>query len=491
MPKLADRLHRVLDDRRTTVALVVLNVLVASGILWASRNTILSDTWSYLGLAEGLLHGEFSMWWSLATDHPDTFRTPGYPLFVAFFITLFGNWKATLVAHFVLYWLALYWTLVVSARFEPSRVVRNLILLLLIPMINVPYYIGQLYTEIPVLAAIALSLMVITRKGPRRWFDPVLLGLLFGFIYQCKPIFLLFPPGFAILSIWFDRTRPNFSSNVVMLGVFSLLVLPYALWNYSNHGVFKATPLEGSGSYMHIGYWGGKIPGYTDRFYLRNFMGDELVRFTPEDSIEGHIRVYEREWEGFKRQLDPLLTANDSAMLAARPNMSPPAEATYSTHYTLERERLLFQSTMEHFRSDPLYVVVYKAYSAVRLWVIGIQRNEFQRTSTLGKLQMIYATATTGVVFLLSIILVPLAYRKKVLRLRTSWPLLAYLLYFGVMHVPFTIQARYTTSVRFVMLMLLALAIHGLMVRRAGALRKLHNGDETMFAPTDAGGGEA
>ena len=100
-----------------------------------------------------------------------------------------------------------------------------------------------------------------------------------------------------------------------MLVVFGATVLPYVLWNYSNHGVFKATPLEGAGSYMHIGYWAGKTPGYTDRFYLQNFMGDELIRFTPEDSIPAHIKEYELEWAGFKEKVHIALpipwSAND------------------------------------------------------------------------------------------------------------------------------------------------------------------------------------
>lgn len=467
MFNLTDHFRRLLNYRRTTVALVVLNVVVACGILWTTRNTILSDTWSYLGLAEGLLHGKFSMWWPLATEHPDTFRTPGYPLFVAFFIKLFGNWKATLVAQFILYWFALYLTLKVAERFDASRVVRNLILLLLIPMINVPYYIGQLYTEIPVLAAIALTLMVITKPGSRKWFDALLLGLLFGFIYQCKPIFLLFPVGYALLSIWFDRARPNIGANIIMLAMFGATVLPYAMWNYTNHGIFKATPLEGAGSYMHIGYWAGKTPAYTDRFYLHNFTGDEIIRFTPKDSVPAHIKEYEREWAGFKEKLAPFFTSKDSAMLAARPLMPYPIEGTYSTPYTLERERLLFQSTMEHYRKDPLYVLAYKSYSFVRLWVIGIQVKDFQEASMVQRLQMIYATASTGGLFLMSITLIPWGYRKGVLQLRTTWPLVAYLLYFGLIHVPFTIQSRYTTSVRFVLLILLALAIHGLWVGRS------------------------
>jgi hypothetical protein len=462
MPFNSGTFHRIMGDRRTTLVLVALNFLVTCSILWVSRHTVLSDTWSYLGLAEGILHGKYSMWWPLDTYHPDTFRTPGYPLFVAGVIKLFGHWKAALVVQFFFYWLAVYLTLKVIERLDPRRKVRNLFLLLLLPMVNVPYYIGQLYTEIPVLTAIALTLVLITRPGQRRWHDPFVLGLLFGFIFQCKPIFLLFPFGYALVAIWFDRSRSGIITNGSMLLTFMATVLPFALWNMRNHGVFKATPLEGAGSYMHIGYWGGKLPGYTDRFYLQNFMGDELVRFTPKDSIPAHVIEYEREWTSFLEELAPLLTAKDSAMLASRHLLPYPAEATYSTAYTMARERLLFNSTMEHFFHDPIYMVTYKLYSAVRLWVIGIQRNDLLTASGFGKIQMIYATLSTGIVFLLSLVLIPWAYRARVLALRSTWPFLAYLVYFGIMHVPFTIQARYTTSVRFVLLALLALSIAGL-----------------------------
>jgi hypothetical protein len=243
------------------------------------------------------------------------------------------------------------------------------------------------------------------------------------------------------------------------------------LWNKRHHGVFKPTPLESAGSYMHIGYWGGKIPAYTDRFYLHNFMGDEVVRFTPEDSIPFHIAAYEREWEGFKVILDPLLIRKDSLMWEAAKDLEHSVERTHNTAYTLKREELLFNSTLEHYKDDPVYTILYKTYSAVRLWVIGIQRGDFKKASLGGKVQMAYATLSTGVAFILGIIFVPLAYRRKVITLRATWPLLVSLVYFGIMHIPFTIQARYTTSVRFVMFALMALAIAGSLwggVRRPG-----------------------
>ena len=85
MRTILDKLVTVLDNRRTFQWLLGMNILVVFATLLISRNTFLSDGWSYLGLAEGILHGEYSMWWTLDEPYPDTFRAPGYPLLIAFF----------------------------------------------------------------------------------------------------------------------------------------------------------------------------------------------------------------------------------------------------------------------------------------------------------------------------------------------------------------------------------------------------------------------
>lgn len=106
--------------KKVFYTLRVLNALVTSAILWASRGTILSDTWSYLGLAEGILHGQYSMWWPLGDGYPDTFRMPGYPLFVALFVGLFGNWHSVLVVQFIQYVLSIYLALRTSTCWEAT-----------------------------------------------------------------------------------------------------------------------------------------------------------------------------------------------------------------------------------------------------------------------------------------------------------------------------------------------------------------------------------
>ena len=105
--------------------------------------------------------------------------------------------------------------------------------------------------------------------------------------------------------------------------------------------------------------------------------------------------------------------------------------------------------------------------SAVRLWVIGIQVTDFREASFLGKMQMLYASITTGIIFTLMMIIVPLAFWRKRLRLAEIWPLALLVGYTWLIHVPFTIQSRYTICVRFTMMALVALAIASLWSKAA------------------------
>lgn len=468
MPNVLHWLFHTLDQRRTFHLLIALNVAVAAATLWLSRGTFLSDGWSYLGLAEGLLHGEYSMWWPLGTEHPDTFRAPGYPAFLAFFIKVFGTWKSVYAVNAVLYGIALHLTLGVIARIDPRLGTRSLFLLLLLPLMNVPFYIGQLYTEIPVLAAFSLMLHLIVGRGRWSIATAVILGLTLGFVHLCKPIYLLLPLALCGCLLLKDRMRADVRGALVMLATFFLVLLPYGLWNKRNHGQFKVTPIEGGGGYMHFAYWCGKMPGYTDHFSLGNFTGDELVRFTPEDSVPAHIAAFEREWAFINAQTAPLLTAKDSIMLASRDKLPYVAEPTYNTRFAMAREQLLKERAFALMWNDPWYTLAYKTYSAVRLWVIGIQRAEFAAAPWSKKVQMIYATLSTGLIFVLGLVLIPLAYQRKAMDLGSTWPMLLLVLYTGLLHVPFTIQSRYTVSVRFAMLALLSLACTALWVRRSG-----------------------
>ena len=465
---LAERSMELLERRSTFNVLLVANMILALLTIWLSRHTMLSDSWSYLNLAEGILHGKYSMWWTLDDYYADTFRAPGYPLFIAAFLKVFGTWKVIPAINFVLYWVALFFSLRTIDPTHGNRAARSLFLVLLLPLMNMPYYIGQLYTEIPVLAALSIVLFHYMKPGKWTWSQMIGIGALMGFIILCKPVFLLFPVGMAVLHPLFVKRPSWIAGQLCMLLVCGLSILPYGLWNLEHHGQFRVTPIQGGGGYMHFAYWCGKMPAYQDTISLGNFTGDELIAFTPTESIPKNIAAFEAEWAEVNRSLAPLLTAKDSLMLASWDELIYLAEPTYNTVYSLEREKLLTKLAMEHMLADPWYTLSYKAYTAVRIWVVGIQKSDFIHASIAGKLQMLYATFSTGSNFLLALFLIPFAYFRSALSLRRTWPLLAAVLYVGILHVPFTIQARYTVCVRFALIALTALAITRLLQREKG-----------------------
>lgn len=461
------RLQQLLAQRWTRPVLWALHLLVIALMMWATRNETFGDHGSYLSLAEGILHGEYSHYWFLDIPIPDTYRTPGFPLYIAAVISLFGSWKAVIPIHLLLYVLSLNLMLRIVARFDPRPIVGNLALLLLLPLVNVPYYITQLSPEIPTLAAITAALFVLVRKERLSLMDAVALGLLYGFIFQCRPVYLLLPPCIALVGWWAKRSAFDRSGQLIALSLFAITLLPYGLWNKHNHDVFQLTPLEGGGGVVHMGIWSGLIPGYQEHRYWTNFAGDEILSFTPADSIQKNIAAYEADWDEVMRGSTPFAAAQDSMMLRSYAKGEAHV-ATYNTRYTLERERLLKEHAVALALDRPGYALAYKTWSALRLWVIGVQRGKFMEASAVGKLTQLYPTLVTLGILLLAITFVPLAYRRKQLSLQGTYPLLLHLLYFGIIHVPFVIQVRYTTPVRPAMVALVALAMAAVLFKKDG-----------------------
>jgi hypothetical protein len=459
------RLSLLLERRRTYHVLLVLNALMALGICLGFGHHGEGDWDTYHGLALGILNGEYSFWWPLQQYIPDTFRTPGYPLYIATVIHVFGTWKAMTFLQFGMYAASVYLMLKCIERLGGDLLAKNIALLLLLPSINVPFYIGTMLPEIPVMVCL-MALCWIWTKQERTWLDALGMGALYAFVFQCRPIFLLFPFCILACDILFKRGRIHWMKEITALVIFGLSLVPFGLWNQRNHGVFSVKPLEGGGGVFHTGYWAGRIPNYQEQRYWGNTTGDEIFDFVPFDDRQKEIAAFNAEWDSIDARLAPFLTHQDTVMLDSIASIGPVCR-TWSTQYTLEREKILVAQTLKNIREHPGYYFTFKAYSAMRLWVIGIMREDFRNADAKGRLIILYPTLMTLTIFLMAIITVPIALVKKRITLRTTYPLILLLLYYTIIHTPFTIQARYTTSVRLVLYMLMGLAIAALLRKAA------------------------
>ncbi len=462
----------LLRSRRVYMALIALNVIVGGALclnITLHQGTG-ADAHSYLALANGILHGNYSMYWDQPNAFPDTFRAPGYPAYLALFIAMFGSWRWAGLVQVTLFVLSIHLMFRVMERFGFGTAARNVFLLLLLSSQNVVMYVPLVNPEVPALAC----LVIMTFHDPiyRRphWFTGIAMGLLAGFVFQCRPVFLLLPVVRPVLDLLLFRKRIAWSTNITMLLVFGLTLLPFSLWNNQHHGVFRPTPLEGGGGVFHFGYWSGRIPDYHQHRYWGNFTADEMIRFVPEDSVPRNIIAFEKEWDSIDSALAPFLTAADTQMLAHYQEYVN--EKTFNARYTLERERILKRLTIEHSLEHPWYTLAFKCYTAVRLWVIGIDRGEFVAASALGKLKMSLPFLVTFTQFVVALLCIPMALKRRWLDWRELYPLLWIVLYGWLISIPFTIQSRYTVPLRFHFFVLTAMAVVALLERKRYSLHE-------------------
>ncbi len=457
--------QRILEAPKLRPLLWIGHVGTIALMMWATRNERSGDHTSYMDLAHGIIVGKYSLWWWMPEFVPDTFRTPGFPLYLATILKVFGSWKAMWAIHVVLYLISLHWMVRIVARFDDRVITGNLALLFLLPLVNVPYYITQVLPELPALASVTAIVHLVTRKRRMSWVEAIALGALYGFTFQCKPIYLLVPPMLAAVHWWYARGLSDLRGHATALSVFALTLLPYTMWNKAHHGVWSATPLEGGGGVMHFGIWAGAIPNYQEHRYWSNFTGDEIIDFVPPSSVPSNIATYEAEWDSTLTRLAPLRTRTDSMMeLAYFHGLG--GTRTYSAPYTLERERSLKHYAKMRATADIGYTVAYKSWSALRLWVIGIQRTKFKEAGITGKLAQLYPTVTTFVIFALTVLFSAIAFARKRIALAPLLPVVMHIVYFGAIHIPFVIQVRYTTAVRPIMMVLLAVSLAAVLFPR-------------------------
>lgn len=455
----------MLRSERWHRPLLALNLIVSAIVLFAFRKAHGGDVGTYTGLADGILHGRYSFWWELKVYIPDTFRNPGYPLFLAPFRLLTKALWPVQFVQFALYAASVLMMPRIIGQLGGGARGKNLFLLLLLPSFNIAYFNAAIVPEILVLFLITLFTLLVTAPGGA-WRRPILLGLLLAAAFQCRSPLLLFPVAWLGMRLLLHRGAFHARPAIIFLAVFGMGILPYAAWNLRHHGVLKPTPLESGGGVLHMGWWSGKIPGHQEKWYWGNVASEELAAFVPADRVQTEVVAFNTEWQAIDSALMPLLTHTDSVMLdsyAARGDLF----RTFNTRYTLAREDLLKRAVLKHMQEQPGYTAAHSAYTAVRLWVTGLQPDRFREAGTVGKLAQLYPFALTLGIFLLALAVVPLAFIRVPGLARGMADLWIWIAYFGAIHIPFAVQARYTIPVRMLLLALIALCIERLMAVRS------------------------
>ena len=457
-------LQKLLESKRLYTVLLILNVVTILALFMLTRHETGPDAATYLGLVDGIMHGRYSFWWFLPVYQPDTLRNPGFPVFLTIVRLFTQSLMAVRIIQLCLYFIAIYFILRITDHYTKRQLTKNILLIFLFLSINVSVYVTLIYPEMLALFLLVSSVYAELILDDRRWYKYLILGLIYGCLFEIRPA-LLFIPFIKLAYDWvYRRQHPIYPAyKLLTLAIMFLIMLPYGFWNKKNHGVFSVTSLEGGGGLMHSGQWSYKVPNYTEHRYWGVMLPDELVSEKDTNKVKENIIAYNKEWDYIDSVCRPYLTTGDSIMLAHRTGQNRDQWLSYNAKYTMTREKLLKQLTIKHYLAEPLYTLKVRTYTFFRLWYSGLFSNNKSSPIRFKNITFVspffVASLLSFIIFLFGVIFIPIACIKNFKAMKVfAYPIIL-LLYFGFIHSPFAVQARYTTPVKLIFIMVIAQAL--------------------------------
>jgi hypothetical protein len=440
--------------------LLILNIISSFFIFYISKDIVFPDQFDYLALAFGILdYGQYSSWTELEGSYPNTLRTPGYPLFLSALLSINSNLIFIKLIQFCLHVGSIFLALGVLRRLGGNEKTKVIFLSILLFLVQIPFYSAYISSETLTIFLILLSAFILTNTKHRtkKFFYS---GIVFGLITLTRPAFLLLP--FFIIFTIISRLRTNALRNTaaVLFGCF-LCLLPYSIWNFANHSSFQPTSLEGSASIMHMGFWSQKLPeGYQSPFdnYQTTIIKDAFYPsvFTKEE-LSKNLKEYEEEWKSVNQGLPDLSSNTEIQKMLQTKEKFP----TYSSDYILKREKLLRKETIENIKENPGYYVASRMYNFFRIFFTGINSASFsEEKSNFIKLRNAYAFGSTFIFILGGFLLITVFLIRNFNQINNNFLFLySYIIYTAAIHTPFTVQARYSVPIHFIILVLLSLVL--------------------------------
>lgn len=240
------------NRRAITIWLVSLAVgLVAAGVLYGFARAhglylplLTGDAKGYALLADNLLeHGVFSVA-SQPPYYPESFRSPGYPVFLAVLFSAFHNWTAVLFAQVALLSVMPVLLYLLLRPYHERAAFWGSILFALEP---VHLYLSSTLLSDALFATLFLaSLLCLERASSGSWRYGVAGGLVLGAAILVRPI-AMFLPLLYIVYVLLPRPRKAqwLAATAIVAGVI-LVVLPWSLRNWAH---FHSLNISSVGAY--------------------------------------------------------------------------------------------------------------------------------------------------------------------------------------------------------------------------------------------------
>ena len=452
-------MKKLLSRQKSFYILLFLNLVAIVSIFYISSKVEFPDANSYWYMAKGFKHGQFSSWYFLPVYTPETLRTWGYPFFVYLCQWIYEAPITVKLVQLLMHFIMLWHCLKLIRHFNKEIIYRNVFLLLLLPNLQVAYYAGQVAAETPTMLCIVLFFYYWFVSADN-WRKYLILAVLAFIIFQLRPAFLLAPFCLAGYKLLFERKALKYVFG--FLALFILSLLPFGWWNKTQHGIFKITPLEGGAAAAQNGYWSFRLPdGYNPKFYFDASFSRDITqpRFASDEEKKQYRQQFEQEWNEINKKLQPFITKEDSVRMAVYAQKKYRLWEVMSSGYADEREKLLKEYLVKDIKANPGYYIKTRLYTLARLWFTGINKQEFTNASFSGKLKLLYPFVITFLFIFCGLLYVLYSFISKRIRWSRYWPLMLIIGYYGILHIPFGIQARYTVPVHIFILMMVAIII--------------------------------
>jgi len=453
-------LSSILNKKSTFYFLLGFTGLVSLVLFFINIKVVTGDEYTYMYYVKGMHQGRYTYWYFIKDYIPDTFRNPGYPVFL--YLLSFINDSVTFVKaiQLLLLFAAIFFMLRIIEKYDNSLLLKNLFLILVNINFVLLSYSALIFPEMLMLLLITLIVYIEISMENNNWTKVLLLALIYGYCFQVRPV-ILFIPFIRFLFFLYQYKKLSVIKNVTFITVFILTLLPYGFWNLKHHNKFKITPIEGGAGAMYLGYWSPKMINQLEDKLWRNVMyKDVMFNFAEMEDVPHNVELFNNEIDSVYRVCAKYILVEDTIHLTEMRKHTN-LFVTHNAKYTEEREKLFNSLSVMHYVKDWKYTIKLKTYSFFRLWYTGLSFDEKggkkSLTTLLPNIIAFVGTFTTVILFIVYF-LTCLWKRKDIIK-KLAIPLML-CFYFAFFHVPFVIQSRYTIPVRMLYLFSLAFMIY-------------------------------
>lgn len=329
------------------IGIVALLLRIAVMLALSNGRLVSPDSYSYLGLADSIIHGHYSF--EIGQDHvfpADLLRPPGYPLFLA--ATGTTNPQKASVAGFLECIIAALFCcvlgLVVARHFGPKIGIFACVVFAIEP--SSVMYVQRILADGLVALLIGASLLAFLeylRIKDMRF--ATLSGLICGIAILVKPIAIMLLPALTVS--WFMSKPRRVAALALGLACISAVAVPWAIRNYMKYHLFTISEISTVNMYF-----------YTAAFAEHPDLSDaEQAQYLREVASEHHTPALTHhelvQRTGAVLESHPGVVLKQASIGALRTALGPGGETITSilpsrtAHYVIAISLLLIVSCIE------------------------------------------------------------------------------------------------------------------------------------------------